>query len=119
MIAHAVPRLPPHGGGGQGAGDAHPRHPVLVYGSDSALGTLGVLGAVWVVTTATSVCLDTGAHDRPLLESAAVGVVAAVSLGSGATLLAALAVPPFAAGLRQGVRGVALSFSVEASCSSW
>ena len=48
-----------------------------------------------------------------LVEAAVVGGLAAVSLGSGLMLLPALAVPPFTAGLRRGVRGMGLALSVE------
>ena len=48
-----------------------------------------------------------------LLEAAVVGGLAAISLGSGLMLLPALAVPPFTAGLRRGVRGMGLALSVE------
>jgi len=88
--------------------------PVLVYGSNATLVALAALGVLWLTITASE--RTSWSHVRTggmLAEPAAVGLIAAINLDQGATLLAALAVPPFAAGLRQGVRGVALSLSVE------
>ena len=86
--------------------------PTIVYGDSSSLLALSVLGALWLLTTMTE-RLGWTPWAGVLVESAAVGVLTATSLGDGLTLLAALAVPPFTAGLRRGVRGVALSLSVE------
>src|SRR5262249_19704076 len=48
-----------------------------------------------------------------VLDGALVGSVAGLSSPSTTAILAALAVPPFTAGLSRGIRGVALSLSAE------
>jgi signal transduction histidine kinase len=88
--------------------------PTVVYGDSASLLTLGALGVMWLAATglerlrwtSTSMVLV-------LVEAAVVGLLTGLSLGSGLTLLAALAVPPFTAGLRRGVRGMALAISIE------
>ena len=86
--------------------------PTVVYGDSASLVTLAVLGAMWTLSTITEQ-LNWVNLLMVLLESAVVGGLAAISLGSGLMLLPALAVPPFTAGLRRGVRGMALALSVE------
>ena len=86
--------------------------PVLVYGTNESLLALAALGVTWALASAFE---RTSFLSRVLnpVEAAVVATIASVSLGYGATLLAALALPPFTAGLLRGVRGMAVALSIE------
>ncbi|QBR94198.1 sensor histidine kinase [Nocardioides euryhalodurans] len=86
--------------------------PTLVFGERSTLVGLGVLGLTWLLATAAERVRWVGPVAL-VVEAAVVGLVAALSLEGSSTLIAALALPPFTAGLRKGVRGVAAALSVE------
>jgi signal transduction histidine kinase len=86
--------------------------PTVVYGDSASLVTLAVLGTIWTLSTIAE-RLNWVSLLIVLVESAVVGGLAAFSLGSGLMLLPALAVPPFTAGLRRGVRGMGIALSVE------
>ncbi|WP_432479800.1 sensor histidine kinase [Nocardioides sp. GXQ0305] len=86
--------------------------PVLVYGTLESLAALGALGGTWAVVTLLERTRLSGWFLSPL-EAGAVALIAALSLDHGATLLAALAVPPFTAGLRRGLRGMTVALSLE------
>ncbi len=88
--------------------------PSLVYGNGSTLVALVELAALWLVVSLVDRWFALGAASV-VLESSVVGLVVATSLDGPLTLLAALALPPFTAGLRRGVRGVAVALSVELS----
>ena len=86
--------------------------PSLVFGDASTLIALVELGVLWLVATLVDRWLVLGPGSF-IVESALVGLIVATSLDGPLTLLAALALPPFTAGLRRGVRGVALAISLE------
>ena len=86
--------------------------PVVVYGSVESVLALAALGVTWLVATLLERTQRASWLLNPV-EAGLVALVAALSLGHGATLLAALAVPPFTAGLRRGVRGTAVALSIE------
>jgi signal transduction histidine kinase len=86
--------------------------PSLVVGDSSTLVALASLGALWLVASAVDRWRALGPVSY-VVEAALVGLVVATSLDGPLTLLAALALPPFTAGLRSGVRGVAIALSLE------
>ncbi len=86
--------------------------PVLVYGTTESLLSLGALGATWLVVTLLERTRLPGWLLSPA-EATLIALFVSLSLGHGASLLAALAVPPFTAGIRRGVRGMALALSLE------
>ena len=86
--------------------------PTLVFGDVSTLIAWAQLGFLWLAATLADRLLRLGSASF-VAEAALVGLVVASSLDGPLTLLAALALPPFTAGLRHGVRGVALAMSVE------
>ena len=86
--------------------------PVLVYGTLESVLALAALGVTWLLATVLERTRYAGWLLNPI-EAGVVALIAALSLGHGATLLAALAVPPFTAGLRRGVRGTAVALSIE------
>ena len=70
------------------------------------------MGAVWAAVTAGEL-LGLPATLLLVLDAALVGSVAGLSSHSTTAILAAIAVPPFTAGLSRGARGVALALSAE------
>ena len=86
--------------------------PVLVYATAASIVALATLGATWLGVSVLERTRFAGWWLHPV-EAGVVALIAALSLGDGATLLAALAVPPFTAGLRRGVRGTAVALSLE------
>ena len=76
---------------------------------DSAT-ALGVLGLGWLVALNLEVHAPRGRSLLGVLDAAFVGSVVALTIDSQA-VLGALAVPPFVAGLRRGLRGVVLALS--------
>lgn len=77
----------------------------------AALALLAV-GAIWLATTAAEV-LRLNATLTLLVEAALIGTVCALSLQVSPAVLGALAIPPFAASLRQGPRGMLQALSAE------
>jgi signal transduction histidine kinase len=86
--------------------------PVLVYGTVDSLLALSGLGCTWLLVTVLERTRLSSWLLAPV-EAAAVSLIVSVSLGQGAALLAALAVPPFTASIRRGVRGMVLALSIE------
>jgi signal transduction histidine kinase len=86
--------------------------PVLVSGATESVLALAALGVCWLLATLLERTRLAGRLLNPV-EAAAVAAIAALSLGQGPSLVAALAVPPFTAGLRRGVRGTAVALSIE------
>ncbi len=78
--------------------------PVLLLGQRTALVAVLALAAIWCLSTLAD-RLSPSRLLYPVLEAFLVGAVAARALADGATVLGALAVPAFTAGLRSGVRG--------------
>ena len=85
--------------------------PLILRGQQLLL-TLLALGAIWAAVTAGEV-LAIPATLLLALDAALVGSVAGLSSHSTTAILAALAVPPFTAGLATGARGVAVSLGTE------
>lgn len=86
--------------------------PVVLLGQGTSAVAVLVLAAIWSVATV----VDRLVPPRlfyPVLEAFLVGAVAARGLADTPTVLGVLAVPAFTAGLRGGVRGVALAISAE------
>jgi signal transduction histidine kinase len=86
--------------------------PLILKNNQLLLLTLLALGAVWAAVTAGEV-LAIPARLLLLLDAALVGSVAGLSAHSTTAILAALAVPPFTAGLAAGARGVGWSLLTE------
>lgn len=86
--------------------------PVLWTRDTTAALALVAIGTIWLAaTTAEMLRLN-----RTLAfgaESALIGFVCALSLDSSLAVLGSLAIPPFTAALRRGVRGMLLALSVE------
>lgn len=86
--------------------------PLIVSGNQLLLLALLATGAIWAAVTAGEL-LGLPGTLLLVLDAALVGSVAGLSSHSTTAILAALAVPPFTAGLSRGIRGVALSLSAE------
>jgi len=86
--------------------------PLILKNNQLLLLTLLALGAIWAAVTAGEV-LAIPATLLLTLDAALVGSVAGLSAHSTTAILAALAVPPFTAGLAIGARGVAISLLSE------
>lgn len=86
---------------------------VLLAKAELAVGVLA-LAAIWCLSTLADRLSPSGLL-FPVLEAFLVGAVAARGVAESPTVLGALAVPAFTAGLRGGVRGVALAISAELS----
>jgi len=82
--------------------------PLILKNNQLLLLTLLALGAIWAAVTAGEV-LALPATLLLTLDALLVGSVAGLSAHSTTAILAALAVPPFTAGLAIGARGVAIS----------
>jgi signal transduction histidine kinase len=86
--------------------------PLILSHDQLLLLALLAIGAVWAAVTAGEILALPGTL-LLVLDAALVGAVAGLSSPSTTAILAALAVPPFTAGLSRGSRGVALSLSGE------
>jgi signal transduction histidine kinase len=86
--------------------------PLILSHNQLLLLALLATAAVWAAVTAGEL-LGVPATLLLVLDSALIGSVAGLSSHSTTTLIAAMAVPPFTAGLNLGLRGVALSLSAE------
>jgi signal transduction histidine kinase len=86
--------------------------PLILKHNQLLLLALLAMGAIWAAVTAGEL-LAIPATLLLALDSALVGSVAGLSSHSTTTILAAIAVPPFTAGLSRGARGVSLSLSAE------
>ncbi|HEY3527547.1 MAG TPA: ATP-binding protein [Nocardioides sp.] len=88
--------------------------PLIVRNNQLLLLALLALGAIWAAVTAGEV-LAIPATLLLVLDAVLIGSVAGLSSHSTTAILAALAVPPFTAGLAIGARGVAASLGSELS----
>jgi signal transduction histidine kinase len=88
--------------------------PLLLSKNNLLLMALLATGAIWAAVTAGEL-LELPGTLLLVLDSALIGSVAGLSSHSTTTILGAMAVPPFTAGLTRGARGVALSLSAELS----
>jgi signal transduction histidine kinase len=86
--------------------------PLILKNNQLLLLALLAMGAVWAAVTAGEL-LGLPATLLLVLDAALVGSVAGLSSHSTTAILAAIAVPPFTAGLSRGARGVALALSAE------
>jgi signal transduction histidine kinase len=86
--------------------------PLILKNNQLLLLALLAMGAIWAAVTAAEL-LGLPATLLLVLDAALVGSVAGLSSHSTTTILGAIAVPPFTAGLSRGVRGVVLSLSAE------
>jgi signal transduction histidine kinase len=88
--------------------------PLILKNNQLLLLALLATGAVWAAVTAGEL-LALPLTLLLVLDAALVGSVTGLSSHSTTTILGAIAVPPFTAGLSRGVRGVVLSLSAELS----
>jgi signal transduction histidine kinase len=88
--------------------------PLLLSRNNLLLLALLAIGAVWAAVTAAEL-LEIPGTLVLVLDAGLIGSVAGLASHSTNTVLFALAVPPFTAGLSRGTRGVALSLSAELS----
>lgn len=79
--------------------------------SEAALALLAI-GSIWLASTAAE-ALRVSHVAVTLSEAALIGTVCALSLDASLAVLGALAVPPFAASLRSGPRGMLQALSAE------
>ena len=85
---------------------------ILDGGRQTDLLAVLALGSVWVATTAGE-RLNVPTLLILVLEAASIGAAAGLATHTTLTVLQAMAVPPFTAGLRRGTRGVTLALSAE------
>ncbi|WP_121252477.1 sensor histidine kinase [Nocardioides ferulae] len=85
--------------------------PVFWSDDSTAMGALGAVAALWLLCQVFDRRADRLLRPLGVLEPALVGVLAGYALQSSYAMLGALAVPPFTAGLRGGLRGVALAMA--------
>ena len=88
--------------------------PVFILGDNDSLIALVALVAVWSAVTMAERLSAPGVL-VVAVESALVGVVAALTLPDASPVVGALALPPFTAGLSYGVKGAAWAFSAQVS----
>ena len=86
--------------------------PILWYRDGPGLAALAVLAGVWI---ATSLPADSARFRSvmPLLEAVGVGAVVGLSLTSSPAIVFALALPPFVAAIKAGIRGTLVTLFVE------
>jgi signal transduction histidine kinase len=86
--------------------------PLILKNNQLLLLALLAIGAIWAAVTAGEL-LGLPLTMMLVLDAALIGSVAGLSSHSTTTILGAIAVPPFTAGLSRGARGVALALSAE------
>ena len=85
--------------------------PVLWTDDLAARGTLVAVAALWLLCQVFDRHTDRLLRPLGVLEPALVGMLACYAVQGSYAMLGALAVPPFTAGLRGGLRGVALAMT--------